>query len=101
MLVSTLQDEQKSYSKAVSSTDKMQRKGAMEQGMKSPDLHNSQKLLPRPLYHRLIGYKWIFKIKKEHRDDETLGTRLKALLVANGYCQVEGVDYSKTFAPVA
>ena len=42
---------------------------------------------------RLIGNKWVFKIKR----DGTYSTRLVAL----GYSQIPGVDYTDNFAPVA
>ena len=42
---------------------------------------------------RLIGNKWVFKIKR----DSTYRTRLVAL----GYSQIPGVDYTDNFAPVA
>ena len=46
-----------------------------------------------PKNRRLIGNIWLFKIKR----DETYRVRLVAL----GYSQITGVDYTDNFAPVA
>jgi hypothetical protein len=46
----------------------------------------------------VIGIKWVFKNKKRE-DGEVV--RNKAHLVAQGYSQVEGLDFRETFAPVA
>src|ERR1044072_1722501 len=55
-------------------------------------------LVPRPDGINVIGTKWIFKNKS---DESGTVTRNKARLVAQGYTQVEGVDFDETFAPVA
>jgi hypothetical protein len=46
----------------------------------------------------VIGTKWVFK-NKQGEDGEVV--RNKAHLVAQGYSQVEGLDFGETFAPVA
>lgn len=50
-----------------------------------------------PLRKKLIGCKWVYKIK--FKFDGTVEC-CKAILVARGYNQVEGLDYHETFAPV-
>ncbi|MCH81590.1 gag-pol polyprotein [Trifolium medium] len=55
-------------------------------------------LVPRPEETNIIGTKWIFKNKS---DENGIVTRNKARLVAQGYTQIEGIDFDETFAPVA
>ena len=46
----------------------------------------------------MIGTKWIFKKKS---DDHGTIIRNKSRLVAQGYTQVEGIDFDETFALIA
>jgi hypothetical protein len=46
----------------------------------------------------VIGIKWVFK-NKQGEDGEVV--RNKAHLVTQGFNQVEGLDFGKTFAPIA
>ena len=55
-------------------------------------------LVPRPKGVNVIGIKWIFKNKS---DEHGTVIRNKLRLVAQGYTQMEGVDFDETFAPVA
>jgi hypothetical protein len=55
-------------------------------------------LVERPNDYNVIGTKWVFKNKQ---DQDGIVVRNKARLVAQGYTQVEGLDYDETYAPVA
>jgi len=55
-------------------------------------------LIPRDDSHQVIGTKWVFRKKL---DEDGNITKNKAKLVAKGYRQEEGIDYDKTYAPVA
>jgi hypothetical protein len=46
----------------------------------------------------IIGTKWVFRNKQ---DEFGIVIRNKARLVAQGYTQVEGLDFGETYAPVA
>ena len=55
-------------------------------------------LVEPPPNCRPIGTKWVFKNKQ---GENGMVVRNKARLVAQGFCQKEGIDYEETFAPVA
>ena len=52
-------------------------------------------LVPLPKGHSGIGTKWVFRNKL---DEDGKVIRNKARLVAQGYNQLESIDYDKTFA---
>lgn len=54
-------------------------------------------LVPRTKGKHVIRTKWVF-INKLNEQGEMV--RNKVTLVAQGYSQQEGIDYTKTFAPV-
>ncbi|WVZ52568.1 hypothetical protein U9M48_003616 [Paspalum notatum var. saurae] len=55
-------------------------------------------LVKPPPNCRPIGTKWVFKNKQ---GEDGMVVRNKVRLVAQGFCQKEGIDYEETFAPVA
>nr|ABB47474.1 retrotransposon protein, putative, unclassified [Oryza sativa Japonica Group] len=55
-------------------------------------------LVESPSGHNIIGTKWVFKNKQ---NEDGLIVRNKARLVAQGFTQVEGLDFGETFDPVA
>jgi hypothetical protein len=54
-------------------------------------------LVPRPKQN-IVGTKWVFR---NMQDEHGVMTRNKARLVEKGYAQVAGLDFEKTFAPIA
>jgi hypothetical protein len=55
-------------------------------------------LVERPKDHNVIGTRWVFHNKQ---DQDGIVIRNKARLVAQGYTQIEGLDFRETYAPVA
>ncbi|KAL8120843.1 hypothetical protein AgCh_017861 [Apium graveolens] len=55
-------------------------------------------LVPKPHDTSIIGTKWVFQNKL---DENGTVVRNKARLVAQGYTQMEGIDFDETYAPVA
>ena len=53
--------------------------------------------MPRPKQN-VIGIKWVFRNKQ---DEHGVVIRNKARLVAQGYTQIEGLDFGETYASVA
>ncbi|GJX90100.1 retrovirus-related pol polyprotein from transposon RE1 [Tanacetum coccineum] len=59
--------------------------------------NNTWTLVPRPPHTNVIGSKWVFRTK--YHADGTIDC-YKARLVAQGFTQIAGFDFSHTFSPV-
>lgn len=72
-------------------------KEAMTEEMNNLKENQTWELVPRPPNRRIISSKWVFRRKlTKSRELE----RYKARLVARGYNQVYGIDYTDTYSPV-
>ncbi|KAK4400425.1 Retrovirus-related Pol polyprotein from transposon RE2 [Sesamum angolense] len=71
---------------------------AMEEEIKMIEKNNKWELADRPKDKDVIGVKWIYKTKLNA--DGSI-QKHKARLIAKGYSQLPGIDYTETFAPVA
>ena len=70
---------------------------AMQEELNNFERNQVWTLVERPNTN-IIGTKWVFRNKQ---DENGVVTRNKARLVAQGFTQVEGLDFEETYAPVA
>ena len=91
-------NEPKSLAEAKRSKDWDKWNASMKEEKASLDKNHTWDIVDRPLRQRVIGCKWIHKLKKGIPGVED--PRYKSRLVAKGFTQVEGVDYNEIFAPV-
>ncbi|CAM8885345.1 unnamed protein product [Rhodiola kirilowii] len=70
----------------------------MKEEMNSLMKNETWDLVDRPKGKKLVGCKWIYKKKEGISGVEK--PRLKAILVAKGFTQQEGIDFTEIFSPV-
>ncbi|KAJ3704232.1 hypothetical protein LUZ61_007937 [Rhynchospora tenuis] len=91
----TKEKEPEHYGEAVKSKHW---RDAMQSEIDALERNGTWSLEDLPANKTAIGCKWVYRIKY-HADGRV--ERYKARLVALGNRQVEGIDYTETFAPVA
>jgi len=60
--------------------------------------NSAWEIVPRLVDKSVVGSKWIYKVKQ---DFDGSVEKYKARFVAQGFSQIEGIDYDETFAPIA
>eukprot|EP00253_Pinus_taeda_P027516 PITA_27516 len=95
MATSILDSEPSSYEEAAS--QQVWRK-AMQEEYSSIMKNDVWEVVPRPEDKSVVTSRWLYKVK--HAAYGSI-EKFKARFMARGFCQVEGVDYEETFAPVA
>ena len=70
----------------------------MNEELISIEKNQTWKLVDFPKENKTVGLKWVFKIK--YNEDGSI-QKHKARIVAKGYLQQPGVDFTETFAPIA
>lgn len=70
----------------------------MQEEMNSLKKNKTWILVKKPKDHKLVGCKWIYKRKE--RSTKGDGVRYQEKLVAKGFTQREGIDYTEVFSPV-
>ena len=88
----------KSLAEAQSRADWPRWKEAMDKEMSTLEKAGTWRKVPRPHNKNIVGSKWVFRIKR--KADGSID-KYKARLVARGFTQIYGVDFFRTYSPVA
>uniref|UniRef100_A0AAV1VCX2 Reverse transcriptase Ty1/copia-type domain-containing protein n=1 Tax=Peronospora matthiolae TaxID=2874970 RepID=A0AAV1VCX2_9STRA len=85
------------FQDAINGPDQAHWRNAVNAELKSMHLRGVFRAAKLPRGQGAIGTKWVFKIKR--KADGSV-EKYKARLVANGFKQKYGIDYTETFSPV-
>ena len=88
----------RSYAEAMACPDAAEWEMACEAEKRAFEHMGVYEVVPRPKGRKVVGSRWVFRIK---RGPDGTVLKYKARIVAQGFTQIEGVDYDETFAPVA
>jgi len=86
------------YAEAMSHPDTAEWEAACEDEHCTFEHMGVYEVIPCPKDRKVMGSKWVFHIKQG--PDNSI-QKYKARIVAQGFTQIEGIDYDKTFMPVA
>jgi hypothetical protein len=91
-------DDPDSYKEAMKSENSLKWCEAMEYELRSMSSNDVWDLVEIPDGAKRVGCKWVYKTKY---DSKGKIKRFKVRLVAKGFSQREGIDYTETFSPVS
>ncbi|KAF0733504.1 hypothetical protein Ae201684_009741 [Aphanomyces euteiches] len=96
-LIATITKDPKTVREALSGPNAAKWTAAMKAEIDSLIANGTWMLVPKPPGTNIVSNKWVFKIKYD-----SLGAveKFKARLVARGFSQQYGVDFSETYSPV-
>lgn len=97
-MIAFSEDEPRTFSEAISGPNANEWKQAIKSELDAHSKNETWAICSRPKTGTTLSVKWIFKLKKDQHGNIM---RYKARLVARGYEQKKGIDYTETFAPVA
>lgn len=90
-------DEPYTYEQAIKSENNREWMDAMREEIDSLVKSGTWVLVEAPKDQKIVDNRWVFRIK---RNPDNSVDRYKARLVARGFSQTYGVDYTETFSPV-
>ena len=83
---------------AMASPDWLMWKAATDSEIQSLQNAKTWRKTACPAHRKVVGNQWVFR--KKRKADRSI-EKYKARLVARGFTQILGLDYTKTYAPVA
>ena len=92
-----IEDDPATYEEAIRSEEKNEWLIAMNEELSAHERNNTWSVVDKDASMNVISTKWVF-VKK--RDENGVVKRFKARMVARGFNQQYGIDYTETFAPV-
>ena len=81
---------------ALSKSDSIKWRKAMEEEMKALMKNGKWTLVEPSKYRHIIGFKWVLCIKWDGNDNPI---RFKARVIAQGFSQVRSIEFPDTFSP--
>lgn len=97
LYLAQVNNEPNNYKKAIKSDECDKWKEAMKDEILALAQNKTWILVNKPEDTKVLSNRWVFKVK----ESSELGTRYRARLVAKGYEQVEGIDFTDFYSPVA
>lgn len=94
--LSAISIEPTTYQEAKNSSESNNWMKAIQDELDSLKENDTWDIVDKPSKCRVIGNKWVFKLKTPPNEEP----KYKARLVAKGYSQSAGIDYKETFSPV-